>query len=105
MSNLRIIASKLKNSPKQLQNFEEMAKGMNENYLKLKRDIYIRWNSTYEMIERSLKMRKVIDMLCFKEDTFKEYAITDDEWQLLSKICEFIKIFYESTNLLSGQRY
>jgi hypothetical protein len=40
LNNLRIIASKLKNSPKQQQTFDEIAKLFGENNVKLKRDIY-----------------------------------------------------------------
>jgi hypothetical protein len=105
ISNLRIIAAKLKSSSKQTQKFEETSKVLEQPYVKLKRDIHIRWNSTFDMIERALKMRKVIDIMCIKDDDFKAIAIKDNEWEILSQICEFLRPFYESTKLLSGQKY
>jgi hypothetical protein len=57
------------------------------------------------MIERGLKMKKVIDMFCAREDSFKEYAISHTEWETFSKICEFLRPFNEITKLLSGQTY
>jgi Cu/Ag efflux pump CusA len=80
ISNLRLIAAKLKSSPKQTQKFEETAKILDEPNVKLKRDIYIRWNSTFDLIERALRMRKVIDFMCIKDDNFKAFAISDNQW-------------------------
>jgi hypothetical protein len=105
ISNLRLITVKLKSSPKQTQKFEETAKILDEPYVKLKRDIYIRWNSTFDIIERALRMRKVIDVMCIKDDGFKAFAISDNQWEILTQVCEFLKPFYESTKLQSGQKY
>jgi hypothetical protein len=105
LTNLRKIASNLKNSSKQIQKFEEIANALGEKYLRLKRDIHIRWNSTFEMIEIALKMRRVIDIICLKEESFKIYQINDNEWEILIKLCDFLRPFYESTKLLSGQSY
>ncbi len=105
LTNLRKIASNLKNSSKQIQKFEEIANALGEKYLRLKRDIHIRLNSTFEMIEIALKMRRVIDIICLKEESFKIYQINDNEWEILIKLCDFLRPFYESTKLLSGQSY
>lgn len=42
ISNLREIVSAIKNSPKKLQTYENTCKALNQKYIKLKRDTYIR---------------------------------------------------------------
>ena len=31
-----------------------------------------------------------------------DLAVTDDDWRVTSKVMDFLKVFYESTILLSG---
>ncbi len=67
----------------------------------------MRWNSTYIMIERALKMKKALGTLSNEEESnvFTKNKITDNEWESLSLICEFMKPFYEATLMVSQQSY
>jgi len=51
---LRVISSLLKNSPKQWESFQKIAKDINCNVRKMILDSPTRWSSTYEMIQRAI---------------------------------------------------
>jgi hypothetical protein len=53
LSNLRNLEARLNLLQKKHKTFKETAKALKLNPLVPKRDTYIRWNSTYEMIEVS----------------------------------------------------
>jgi hypothetical protein len=91
--------------PTKSQIFEETAHALNSSFVKLKRNIYIRWNSTYDMIEKALKMKNVIDIMCIKDEDLKSYTISSDEWKNLEKVFKFLELFYEALNILSGHSY
>jgi hypothetical protein len=105
ITNLRQIGSVLKNSSKKLQSYQNTCKAINQEFIKLKRDTYIRWNSTYDMIDRGLKMKKVIQIVCLNDDELNSYYISDDQWRELEIIHKFLRNFYEATTLLSAQNY
>ncbi len=104
LSNLRNLGRVIKSSSKKQQTFEETAKALKLNPLVLKRDTYIRWNSTYEMIERGLKMKRVIQFMSENDSEFKNCHIFENDWKNLDIICEYLKPFYETTKDLSTQK-
>jgi hypothetical protein len=53
LSNLRKLGAFMKGSSSKAQAFEETIKANNHEYVKPKQDIYIRWNSTYDMVEKT----------------------------------------------------
>ncbi len=67
----------------------------------------MRWNSTYVMIERALKLKRVLKSLSCEEENnfFTKYKISENEWENLSAICEFLKTFFEATLMVSQQSY
>jgi hypothetical protein len=105
ISKLRQIGSSIKNSSKKSQSYENTCKAIDQTFTKLKRDTYIRWNSTYEMIDRGLKMKSVIQIVCLRDTDFQPFQISEEQWNKLEIIHKFLSPFYEATTLLSGQDY
>ncbi|KAE9383794.1 hypothetical protein BT96DRAFT_769688, partial [Gymnopus androsaceus JB14] len=54
------------------------------------RDVRTRWNSTYAMIQRALKLRLAIDEWVFGEE--RELLLTPDQWDMLSKLGDLLKV-------------
>jgi hypothetical protein len=52
------------------------------------------------MIKRALKLKRVLKSLSCKEENnvFTKYKISENEWQNLSAIYEFLKPFFEATH-------
>jgi hypothetical protein len=59
------------------------------------------------MIERALKLKRVLKSLSCEEknNVFTKYKISENEWQNLSAIYEFLKPFFELTLMVSQQSY
>lgn len=68
-------------------------------------DVKTRWNSTYEMIERALKMRKVVDLLTSCEADLKEFALHNEDWEILQEVLDFLQIFKDTSTFLCAERY
>ncbi|XP_025678626.1 zinc finger BED domain-containing protein RICESLEEPER 2-like [Arachis hypogaea] len=70
----------------------------------LKSDVPTRWNFTYMMLESEIKFEKAFDILSVVDGAYKDCP-TNEEWSLAKKMCEFLKPFYETTNLILGSSY
>jgi hypothetical protein len=104
LSNLRKLGAVMKGSSSKSQAFEETTKANNHEYVKLKQDIYIRWNSTYDMAEKAIKMKRIIQIMCINHEEFNLYSISEEEWNNLETISVFLKPFYEAT-IRFGHKY
>jgi len=105
IENLRLLVSFIKNSSTRTQILKEKCIELNINYVKLKKDIKTRWNSTYNMLERALKLKSVFKALFDQNINFNDFRISEKDWDLFQKLNNFLKIFYEATNILSGNLY
>jgi hypothetical protein len=64
-------------SPKKKQLFQEICIAFEIPFLNLIKDMPVRWNCTYAMLESALKMKSVIDYLVINNADFVEYTIRD----------------------------
>ncbi|KAJ9541489.1 LOW QUALITY PROTEIN: hypothetical protein OSB04_027995 [Centaurea solstitialis] len=75
-----------------------------ENNKGLHQDVPTRWNSTYIMLSGAFYYRRALVHLHLVDSNFQSCP-TQEEWEKVEKICEFLEIFYDATNSFSGSRY
>ena len=78
--------------------------------LKVVQDVSTRWNSTYYMLQRLVKLRVPLTaVLCDDQLTPKrqdrEMLLKDNEWMLAEHLIELLEPFEMATTAVSGQRY
>ncbi len=80
---------------------------MKIEFLKLKVDVKTRWNSYYDMLDRALKMKSVLNYLKNENKEFIRYKekIKPEVWQFCEELRDFLKHFYESTLEISRSKY
>mgnify|MGYP001208981527 CR=1 FL=1 len=68
--------------------------------LNLIQDVVTRWNSTFYMLERFLKLKNpLISSMAWSEDIKVEFR--NEDWKLLDKVVTVLKCFEEATKRLS----
>ncbi|CAF2789011.1 unnamed protein product [Rotaria sp. Silwood2] len=75
-------------------------------------DVKIRWNSTFKMIHRLIKLRDLVDAIFTKRDfkgltsiqekKFRSLVFTYDDWELINAFHDCLDIFDKATTMLSG---
>ncbi|KAI1278031.1 putative AC transposase [Halotydeus destructor] len=91
--------------PKQEQALSDTARRLNEVYLKPLVDVETRWNSMYDMLQRSLKLKPCISHLLRHGKDFSEFSVSETAWRRVEDVTSFLKRFNEATVLLSGSKY
>ena len=66
-------------------------------------DMDVRCNATYLMLKHLLPYKKVFSV--FISVNFGAELLTPRYWHIAAKVLEFLKVFYESTVILSGVYY
>ncbi|KAF5332392.1 hypothetical protein D9758_017370 [Tetrapyrgos nigripes] len=59
------------------------------------------WNSTYFMVKWAKELRAAIDELCIRNDLYKKYKISSEEWEVVDVIVEFLEIFRNCSEKMS----
>ena len=90
-------------SGKRKQIFEERCNLLHVKHLELVKDMSVRWNSTYLMLERAIKMKEVLNYLSEERREFIEYNI--DSWGNIELITKYLSVFNEATLILSKSKY
>ena len=65
----------------------------------------LKWNSTYFMLEVALEYRKVFCCLRDREPVNMKFLLSDLEWDRMSVITSFLKLFVEVTNVFTRSKY
>uniref|UniRef100_A0A803MBB6 hAT-like transposase RNase-H fold domain-containing protein n=1 Tax=Chenopodium quinoa TaxID=63459 RepID=A0A803MBB6_CHEQI len=71
---------------------------------KLRMDMQVRWNSTYMMLDNVLYYKYVFIHLESLHASFKSNVPLEDEWENLSVVHKFLKLFYDVTCMFSVNR-
>lgn len=59
----------------------------------LKRDVWTRWNSTYDMLELALNSRQAIDKMCSdKTNGLQTYELVSSEWKIVEELLSVLKV-------------
>ncbi|KAL4500702.1 hypothetical protein ABPG72_019936 [Tetrahymena utriculariae] len=104
ISEIRTFFVKLRKSSQKLQYFMSQQQIIQETQLKPILDIKTRWNSTYLMIERALKLEKTIKFVISTNDDYKDITINNQTWKILTILSELLNPFYQATLMMSEQK-
>ena len=63
------------------------------NKLKPILDVSTRWNSTFEMCNRAIELRIVLDSVALAESDSRSYILSEDEWDKIKLAVEVLKLF------------
>lgn len=92
-------------TPKRIEKFEETARQLKlSTSKKLSEDVKTRWNSTFLMLENAMPYKDVFQRLRQRDNRYKNVP-TEEDWVFASNICDKLKIFHDTTQLVSGICY
>lgn len=75
---------------------------MNVPQLKIKQDVSTRWNSTYDMLDRVIKVKDaLIATLALVRN---DLSLSSEDWTLIESAVPILKIFYEVTTEISTEK-
>lgn len=69
----------------------------------VRQDLPIRWNSTYLMLETAIGQREAFTLLSDIDPYFD--CLSNEEWDEVKTIADFLKPFYDITVFFSGSTY
>ncbi|CAB5370059.1 unnamed protein product [Rhizophagus irregularis] len=102
---LRKLVVKIHASPQRREKFSRQCEAAHLPDKELVVDVKTRWNSTFEMIERSLELREALDNIAIADRDLRKWEIIDAEWDLLKQIKKLLYIFLRATLYISHGRY
>lgn len=76
---------------------------MNISPLKLEQDVATKWNSTYDMLIRFLKVKEAL--IATVAIMRPDLSLLQDHWTIIEKATELFKIFYDITVEISVEQY
>ncbi|PKK46631.1 hypothetical protein RhiirC2_803775 [Rhizophagus irregularis] len=68
-------------------------------------NVKMKWNLTFDMIERSLELREALDNIAIADRDLQQWELIDAEWDLLKQIKKLLYIFLRATLHISHGRY
>lgn len=74
-------------------------------YVKPILDVSMRWNSTGQMIQASIKMKQALDCLWTGCQDVSIFKLSDDKWSLLIQVHVFLKDFESISTIVGGEKY
>ena len=104
LNKCRGIVSHFKHSTKSSYSLIDMQKQMNLEILKLKQDVRTRWNSTFYMLERLLKLKIPLSATLPLLDS-PPNNLNSNEWLMLEDAILLLQPFEKITCILSGEAY
>ena len=72
----------------------------NVKFIKLILDVKTRWDSTFDMLSTSFKLKSPLNMLLDDCSELSKYKLNDVEWEILEQILNFLKNFKYVSKML-----
>jgi len=89
-------------TPKRIQSFENVCTAANIKPLRLIRDHAIRWNATFNMLERALYLRKAIDLWTRSNPLFTQLEMTPRQWDMVEFLVHFLYPFMVASTTIQA---
>jgi hypothetical protein len=105
LENLKSLLSFIKSSVKKTELLAKTCETLKIHYYKPKIDNITRWNSTFEMLECALKLKPVITYLLIQNHEFKDFKVSEKEWDYFENLRNFLEPFKDATDMISGSKY
>jgi hypothetical protein len=107
---LHYIVVYIRRTPQRRQAFAAGGEDCDPTKLVPTRDNGTRWNSSYRMIKRALKLRKQIDFYCFNARSIKAgddgllptQLLAEEDWYILTQVADALYHFDYATTRLEG---
>ncbi|VVA41406.1 Hypothetical predicted protein [Prunus dulcis] len=90
----------ISSSSSRQQDFAHLCMSHGLKPIKLKKDIRIRWNSTYHMLKSCKGYTNVINF--YYNNKMNDNLLRDEEWNVCFALVDFFKVFYDATIKVSG---
>ena len=105
LQKIRETVSLLNRSPALYQKFEKaLAQLKLTDAKKVGKDVPNRWNSTYLMLDASIRLKEAYYRLSQLERGYKCNP-SEDEWKVACIVRDCLKLFYDATNHFSGSKF
>jgi hypothetical protein len=91
-------------SERRLKVFSEIARGLDLGCEKLILDVPTRWNSTYLMLETTIKFREVFSRYYRVEHAFLG-VVSPEEWENVENVNQVLAVFNDVRNIVSRSNY
>ena len=105
ISKVRLFVNKIRHSTLLCDSIRNFCTIIKKNYLKLEIDVCTRWNSTFLMLEKLVRMREELDFLvCSNKQLTNDY-LKDEEWIQVQSIITLLEPMYKATKILSSSSY
>ena len=102
---LRRLIKKIRKSALLIDDLKHIFQSDNQNFLFPQLDIKTRWNSTFNMIDRAIKIKLQLETLKLRHSSLNLYWLTNKEWEEIQDVGELLSEFAMATTELSGQNY
>jgi len=73
--------------------------------LGLSLDVKTRWNSTFEMLSRSLELKEAINLLIKSDSSLSKFELSPCEWERVDLIVSLLRPLQEATDHLCTSKY
>ncbi|CAL9012312.1 unnamed protein product [Prunus brigantina] len=90
----------ISSSSSRQQDFAHLCMSQGLKPIKLKKDMHIRWNSTYQMLKSCKGYTNVINF--YYNNKMNDNLLRDEEWNVCFTLVDFFKVSYDATCNLSG---
>ncbi|KAF7820887.1 zinc finger BED domain-containing protein RICESLEEPER 2-like [Senna tora] len=72
---------------------------------KLRLDVSVRWNSTFLMLDHAIYYKSVLEHWGRRDVAFKNFVLSEEEWEKVQILHRFLKVFYDVTCKFSSSKY
>ena len=101
LEGLRLCVKKMRASTQLMEEFRSLS--CNQKQLKPMLDVCTRWNSTCDMIERSLKLKEAFTIFAMRHSP--EFMVNEHSWNRLKQVKEYLEPFRKATEASCMEKY